>query len=32
MALATAPTAHSFDLTNVEFIATEEKHIPADGE
>jgi hypothetical protein len=32
MALAVALIVHYFDLTNVEFVATEEKHILADGE
>jgi hypothetical protein len=31
MVIATTPTAHSFDMTNVELVAIEEKHILADG-
>jgi hypothetical protein len=32
MVLAIAPTTHSFDMTNVELVVIEEKHIRADGE
>jgi hypothetical protein len=32
MVFATTPTPHSFDMTNVELFAIEEKHVSANGE